>query len=97
MEIRFTLRALTDLDEIHSYIARDNQERADRLVEALRDALDVLTVFPESGSTRANLPEGLRVFVYRNYLTIYSIGDDAILIEGITEGHRDIGGLFSDS
>ena len=97
MDLRFTLRALTDLDEIYSYIARDNLERADRFVEALRDALDILTIFPESGSTRLELPEGLRVFVYRNYLTIYSVGDDVVIIEGITEGHRDIGGLFSDS
>lgn len=97
MDLRFTLRALTDLDEIHGYIARDNRERADRFVEALRDTLDILTVFPESGSTRTNLPKGLRVFVYRNYLVIYSVGEDTVLIEGITEGHRDIGELFSDS
>lgn len=96
MEIQFTLKAILDLEDIHSYIARDDRETADRFVNKLRDSLNVLTVFPYSGKTRDELPEGLRVFVYRNYLAIYRVTEDAVVIEGVTEGHRNLGGLFEE-
>jgi plasmid stabilization system protein ParE len=94
MEIQFTLRAILDLEDIHSYIARDDRETADRFVNKLRESLNVLLVFPYSGKTREELPEGLRVHVYRNYLAIYRVSEDAVVIEGVTEGHRNLGGLF---
>jgi plasmid stabilization system protein ParE len=96
MEIQFTLRAILDLEDIHSYIARDDHETADRFVNKLRDSLNVLTIFPYSGKTHDDLPEGLRVFVHRNYLAIYRVTEEAVVIEGVTEGHRNLRGLFGE-
>ena len=94
MDLRFTLRALTDLDGIHQYIARADRDTADRFVMELREALDVLTLFPDSGNTREELPEGVRVFVYGNYVALYRVVEDAVIIEGVLQGSRDLDRLF---
>lgn len=95
MEIRFTLQAIADLDEIHERIAKHaNRETATRFIDRFRRSLDILSVFPYSGSARDDLPEGLRVFVYRNHLVIYRVEDEAIIVEGVVHSSRDRRDLF---
>ena len=97
MEVVYTLNALTDLDQIKEYIAeRANRETAIHLVEQIEEAIaDTLTVFPYAGSTRDDLPEGLRLFRYKTYVVLYWVDDtDGLIIEAVRHGSRDRGSLF---
>ena len=47
--------ALTDLTEIWEYIAADNPDAADRVLEEIREAIRALLPFPQSGHRRPDL------------------------------------------
>lgn len=99
MEIVYTLNALTDLDQIKEWLTETaDRETAVRFVEQLRTTIsDTLSVFPYGGSRRDDLPEGLRIFVYRRrWVALYWVDEDAqqVVIEGVTRGSRDRGNMF---
>ena len=47
--------ARADLDEIWEYIAADNLDAADRVVEEIYNAIGALARFPHQGHTRPDL------------------------------------------
>jgi plasmid stabilization system protein ParE len=47
--------ALTDLTEIWEYIAADNPDAADRVLDEIREAISALVPFPQSGHRRPDL------------------------------------------
>jgi plasmid stabilization system protein ParE len=49
MKVRFTRPALSDLEEIHSYIAQDNRRAASRLVQRLVDRAMLIGSAPHQG------------------------------------------------
>jgi len=54
-EFVFHPGALTDLTEIWEYIAADNPNAADRVLEEIREAIRALVPFPQSGHWRPDL------------------------------------------
>jgi toxin ParE1/3/4 len=70
--------AFTDLDEIREYIARDNPDAADRVLEEIFDAIRELVPFPYQGHFRPDLRHAPRA--PRNaYRDLLSISDLAIM------------------
>ena len=73
MQIRYTLKAVHNLEEIADYLVQRNPQAARRV----RTKIDILVQFPDSGKeqTTANV----RKFVVRRYpyLIYYSIDADA--------------------
>ena len=86
-----------DLDDIWCYIARKSGslEIADRFTELLSDRFYLLANHPYIGRRRdEELRPGLRSFAVRDYVILYRIEDEDILILRVLRGSRDIKALF---
>ena len=90
--IVWTEPAVSDLNTIHAYIARDAEVYADGVVLEIFDAVDRLVHFPLSGRVVPEIEdEYTREVIVRNYRVIYDISGDTIRILSVFHGAR----LFS--
>jgi len=90
-------QADSDLDNIWYFVASEsgNIEIADRIVESLTDRFFLLSQYPNIGRRRDNdLRPGLRSFPVGEYLIIYSMRDQDVLILRVLRGSRNIEALF---
>lgn len=92
--VRFSPQAISDLDEIHSYIssALNNPEAADRTINKILDKADLLAESPEIGAKLFlddDLFSGYRYLVSDNYLAFYRVADDAVYVDRVLYGRRD--------
>jgi toxin ParE1/3/4 len=78
MKLRYGRGALADLDEIFAYVAADNREAAARLVDRIEDAARQLAASPYIGE--AIRKSEFRRFPVGNYLIIYEVGKDEVII-----------------
>jgi plasmid stabilization system protein ParE len=63
--------ALADLNQIWEFIATDNPDAADRVLDDIRDAIGTLVSFPELGHVRADLTSRpLRFHAVRDFLIV---------------------------
>jgi len=87
--VRWTTRALADLREIGSYIARDNPEAARRWIERLRDRARKAALHPAAGRMvpERERPDLREVFV-GSYRIIYRARAEGIDVLTVFEGHR---------
>ena len=90
----FLPAAITDLEEIGDYIARDNPRRAASFVAELRRQCVKLTRSPEGYRLRPELGDGIRSCAYGNYVIFFMIQADALLIVRILHGSMDIEAQF---
>ncbi len=92
--------ALDDLDAIWGYIAQDNPEAADRVVDSAYRACADLAAHPQLGPLRRfpdNDPPNIRFFVvtdFPNYMIFYRVAPDGVEIVRILHGAQDIDELF---
>jgi toxin ParE1/3/4 len=86
MKVRYERGALADLDEIFAYIAKDNREAAARLVARIEEVSGRLSASPFMG--QATSRPGFRRFPVGNYLIVYEVGQDEIVIHYIRHGAR---------
>jgi toxin ParE1/3/4 len=87
-----------DLDEIWSYIAIESgsTEIADRLIDSLTDRFFLLASYPHLGRRRdEDLRQGLRTFPVGEYVIIYRVHGEDVLILHVLRGSRDIRSLLS--
>jgi toxin ParE1/3/4 len=81
--------AYTDLDEIWEYIAADNLDAADRLVEEIYQMLRSLVAFPGQGHTRPDLTANpLRFQSVRDYVIAYAVDEDPLIVVAVLHGRR---------
>ena len=81
--------AFTDLDEIREYIARDNPDAADRVLEEIFDAIRELVPFPYQGHFRPDLTgRPLRFKVVHDYLIAYAYDERPLWIIAVIHGRR---------
>ena len=86
-----TPEADQDLDNIWEYIAQDDIEAADRWDAKFRHAFGMLARNPRAGHARKDLTDKPVLFwPVGEYLIIYRIQPDQILILAVTQGARDI-------
>lgn len=95
LKIRRTVAADQDLDEIWIYIAVDSDAAADRLVDRIVAAEDRLAEFPNLGRLRPDLAEDVRSWAVGDYVILYRLTADEILVARILHGARDLGALFA--
>ncbi len=98
-EHRLAPEAELDLDHIWSYIATRSGsfETADRVVDNITDRFSLLANNPWIGRRRdLDLRPGLRTFPVGDYIIVYRIEDDAILILHVIHGSRNIKALLGD-
>ncbi|MEW9051575.1 MAG: type II toxin-antitoxin system RelE/ParE family toxin [Neobacillus sp.] len=92
--IKYTPAAVDDLDEIFSYISRDNVIAAENLLMTLDTKIGQLADFPNLGSVLSEekytiVERGYRFIVVHPYLVFYRIIADSIIIHRILHGRRD--------
>jgi toxin ParE1/3/4 len=93
-EPRLTEQAEADLDELWAYIAANNPDAADRMVDAVLESSRTHVRFPGMGQSRDELQAGLRCFVVLPYVVYYRVLEDTIEVLRILHGARDISGLI---
>jgi toxin ParE1/3/4 len=72
MKLRYEGGALSDLDEIFSYIAADNPQAASRIVARVEEMAARIAAFPHIGQTTRN--PRFRRFPVGKYLIVYEVG-----------------------
>ena len=89
MPYRLSTLAEQDLEEIWSYVAKDASDtRADRLIDAIVDRLELLAEQPRMGRVRPEFGDGVRSFTVENHV-IYYRHDRDVLIARVLHGRRD--------
>jgi toxin ParE1/3/4 len=86
MKLRYERGALADLEEIFSYIAADNPAAAARLVARIEEVAARITASPYLGE--ATRKSGFRRFPVGNYLIVYEVGADEVIIHYVRHGAR---------
>jgi len=90
MKVAFTDTAKACLREIGHYIGRDSKTRALSFVQDLRKAALALNDYPEAYPLIQNYERcGHRLKPYKDYLIIYTVEPDRIIIDAILHGARD--------
>ena len=80
--------AFADLNEIWEYIAQDSVVAADRLLDDIENALNMLVSNPHAGHHRHDLSSRpLRFWIVRSYLIAYA-AEDPLFVIGILHGRR---------
>jgi toxin ParE1/3/4 len=100
MAHRTAPEAEADLDDIWRYIANNSNsfEIADRFTEFLTDRFYLLAKNPYIGRRRdEELRPGLRSFPVKNYIILYRIEDEDVLILRVLRGSRDIEALLGSN
>lgn len=87
----FSPRAAQQLSDLYAYIAdRGSEERAERLTSGIVTFCQNLSIFPERGTKRDDLRQGLRIIGYARRVTVaFSVGGDRVIIHGIFYGGQD--------
>jgi len=87
---RRTRRARQDLIEIWRYVAHDDAEAADRLLDRIDISCAHLAEAPALGPARDDIRPGLRYFVVDAYLIFYRATRDGVEIVRVVHGRRDL-------
>jgi plasmid stabilization system protein ParE len=86
----FHPEARIDLHEIWDYIAEDNTDAADRMMEKIEAALEALVPFPNQGHRRTDLTgRPIRFIIVREYLIAYAPEETPLWIVAVMHGRRN--------
>jgi toxin ParE1/3/4 len=86
MKLRYERGALADLEEIFAYVARDNREAAARLVARIEQVAARIAESPYIGE--ATRKSRFRRLPIGNYLIVYEVGQDEVVIHYVRHGAR---------
>ncbi|MEI8206317.1 MAG: type II toxin-antitoxin system RelE/ParE family toxin [Kiritimatiellales bacterium] len=87
--VLWTAPAVSDLDSIREYIARDSEVYADSVLSEIFEVVDQLVVYAESGRVVPELNEKqTRELIVGNYRVMYDIQADTVRILTVLHGAR---------
>lgn len=93
--VRLTGPAVQDLEEIYDYVALDNIEAAEQLIDRLQQRWQTAAAIPGIGRKRDEWLPRLRSVSEGNYLILYlQVDGFGIEIVRVVHGARDIESLF---
>ena len=95
MSIRISQRAEDDLARIYACLAARNPDAAERFKREAENALALLSQHPELGprpgwQTRHSQLRFWVISHFHNYLIYYEPGEDAVSVERVLDGRRDM-------
>ena len=94
MKIVWSKSAVSDLEAIRDYIARDSEYYAARFVGRIVETAGSLRRFPESGPLVPEFAEyGVRERLLRNYRILYEVRTNHVLVLAVVHTSRDLGSL----
>ncbi len=97
MAHRLAPEAETELDDIWYYLAKESYsiDIADRVIDSITDRFFLLATNPHIGRRRdEDLRPGLRSFPVGEYIIIYQVDDEDVLILHVIRGNRDMEALL---
>jgi toxin ParE1/3/4 len=93
-QVRWSLTAENDLQEIEDFIARDSVLHAITFVDRIVESAETLLKTPQVGRI---IPEfnrsDLRELIFRGYRIVYLLQNNEILILRVVHGARDLPAL----
>ncbi len=91
MQLEYTEEATADLVDLLDHIALDSPKRAFSYVGKLREAIELLQLFPNIGVAckTKGIDEDCRVLTYESYLIFYVVMVDTVLVKTIINASRD--------
>ena len=94
IKIKYTPVAVDDMDEIFSYISKENIDAAEIMLEKISNKIVRLSEFPNMGSVLSDeeytlIWRGYRFIIAQPYLIFYRIIDNTVIIHRILHGRRD--------
>ena len=89
-----TAQADEDLIDLWAYIAQDNLDAADHLLDEFEKKFALLAGQPRLGAARSDIAPGLRHFPVGRYLILYREIDDGIEVVRVMHGARRLSDLF---
>jgi toxin ParE1/3/4 len=98
MAHRVAPAAERDLDEIWYYVAKESAsfDIANRLIDTITDRFFLLTGFPYLGRSRhKEFGVDCRSFAVGEYVIVYAVEAEDVLILRVVHGRRDIEALFA--
>jgi toxin ParE1/3/4 len=87
---RLTPAAEADLDSIATYIGERNPPAALRLLEKFTRRWELLATQPHSGRTRDDIGPNLRSVIIGNFVAVYRVRSDDVVIVRVLHGSRDL-------
>jgi toxin ParE1/3/4 len=91
MKVEWAEPAVSDLEGIRDFIARDSEYYAIRFVEKIIEAVESLQKFPEIGRFVPEAEEkNIRELLFHNYRIIYRVETSRILVLTVIHGARDL-------
>jgi plasmid stabilization system protein ParE len=95
LAIEFSPAARKDLVEIWQYIADEDIDAADRLVERIHDAVQKLAVLRNIGHRRADLPNPTyRAWTVTPYVIVHRTTSRDLVVVRVVHGRRDFRQVF---
>lgn len=96
-ELRWTDRAVADLEEIGDFIARDKPAAARAWVGRLQERARAAATTPQAGRVVPELGrQDIREVILRSYRIVYRVQAGGIVVLTIFEGHRALGAAEGD-
>ncbi len=92
--IEIAPRARADLDDIRTWIAKDNASAAVDYLDGIRTIFRHLADWPMSGRNHDDIRPGLRSFGYRSHMIFYRPTASGVSIVRVIHGRRDLGRIF---
>jgi plasmid stabilization system protein ParE len=90
VRLEFSLWVEGDLDTIADFIAQDNPQRAVTFIREIRQKIDKVGQQPLVYQLRPEIGEGARMAVVGRYVILFRILGDAVRIERVVYGGRDL-------
>ncbi|MBV9559349.1 MAG: type II toxin-antitoxin system RelE/ParE family toxin [Bradyrhizobium sp.] len=90
MRVDVSLRARSDILDIHSYLAEHSPAAADRMLERFSQRFGELSEFPFLGRDRSELGPSLRGILIESYIAFYVVEANRIVVVRVIDGRRDI-------
>ncbi len=92
--VRRTPLAEQDLEDIWFFVAQDNPDAADRLLDKIEESIALLAENPHLGPARPDIAPELRYHPVGNYLLLYRILKNGIELVRVVHGARHWLSLF---
>jgi toxin ParE1/3/4 len=88
MRLRYTRLALADLEEAHAFIRAENPRAARAMLARIREAVDRLVTFPDSG--RPGRVDGTRELIVANtpFVVAYRVTPGTVDILAVIHASR---------
>ena len=97
MRLEFSRFIEGDLDEIAGYIAQGNPRRAVTFIQDIRAKFRRIQRNPLIYQLRPDIGDEARMATVGNYAILFRVVDEAVRIERVTYGGRDLPATFDRS